>query len=148
MSNTHLILASGLVVCCAAAALTVAAAPDNKAVASAVLEQANMVGKKDWAALCKDGRGIARKYDTDELMYLLKPRNARKHPGLGVGDRPGVIKPDGIEQKICSLVKRVTPEDVKHSRDLERLAEITAAIASVIVDQPPPGPVAGMNRPR
>jgi hypothetical protein len=143
MSNTVLVLSAGLLMGCSAVALTVAAAPDNKAVASAVLKQADQVGKKDWAALCKDGESIARKYDTDQLMYLLKPRNAKKNPGLGIGKTPGAIKPDGIEQKIQTLDKRVTAADVKHARDLERIAEITAAVASVIVHQTPEGLVAG-----
>jgi hypothetical protein len=128
---------------CVAVALTVAAAPDNKTVVSAVLKQADQVGKKDWAALYKDGEGIAQKYDSDTLMYLFRPRNARKTPGLGVGKTPGAIKPDSIEQKIWNLNKRVTAADVKQARDLERMAEITAAIASVIVHQTPPGLVAG-----
>jgi len=113
-------------------------AADNKELHADTRKQADDVGKKDWDELSKAGAAIAKKYMLDDVMYQFKPRNAKKNPGIGIGSKPGAIKPDGIEQKLQNMAKRVSPADVKAAKDLQRMAEISAAIASIAVNLPPP----------
>lgn len=46
---------------------------------------------------------LAKKYSLDELMHVYKFRNKG---GLGVGETPGAITPDGIEAKLQGLQKK------------------------------------------
>src|SRR5437016_8304267 len=55
----------------------------------------------------KQVKAIADKIDdVDELMHLMSPRRPKGKGGLGIGDKPGTIKPDGIELKIGDLAKK------------------------------------------
>lgn len=114
------------------------AADDNKQLHTDTKKLADEVGKKDWDALSKDGAALAKKYMTDQIMYQFKPRSAKKHPGIGIGDKPNAIKPDGIEHKLQKLTENVTRTDIKNAKDLKRMAEISAAIAAIVVNQSPP----------
>jgi cytochrome c' len=131
------VLGAGLALLAGVGLVTLRAA-DTKTLHADTKKQADDVGKKDWDALSKEGAAIAKKYMLDEVMYQFKPRSAKKNPGIGIGETPGVIKPDGIEQKLQNLAKRVSPADVKAAKDLKRMAEISAAIASIAVNLPPP----------
>src|SRR5438270_111018 len=74
-----------------------AAADDPKA---AILKLAE--GQGDPEAIAKSG-------DLGDFMNLFKPRTKK---GIGVGDKPGAVIPDGIEAKLMGLNKRVDPADV------------------------------------
>ncbi len=116
-----------------------ALAADDEKPADVINKQADKVGKSDWETASKAGADIAKKHELLDVMNLLKLRNpAAKVQGMGVGKVPGAIKPDGIEAKIISLTKvpmiKATLE--KQQADLIRMAEITAAIASVATHQP------------
>jgi cytochrome c556 len=133
--HTRLLFAAGLLAACAA--LPASADDEDEAVRAAVLKHADQVGKKRWAELVKDGEPIAKKYDLLDLMRVLKKRSLEYGcPGLGVGPRPGAIKPDGIEAMINHLAVRVRPADLENAKNLIRMAEVTAALASMTFHYP------------
>jgi hypothetical protein len=80
---------------------------------------------------------MARKYSLEQVMHNLSPRS--KH-GLGVGDKAGAIKPDGIELKLDDLsTKELTPAKVAAERPaLTRMARLTGALGRVLPSFPPP----------
>jgi len=116
--------------------------------AESIEKQADDAAKKDWSELSKQGQALAKAKDLDlsEVMNLFKTRKLGpggavdpKTSGLGVGKVPGAIKPDGIEAKIINMSKNpMAPATLaKEQADIIRLAERTAAIASVAVHQCP-----------
>jgi len=109
------------------------AAPDIK-------KLADQVGKKSWDDLSKEGQAVAKKHDDlAEIMDVFKPRSkTAKVSGIGIGDTPGTIIPDGIEQKIIRMAGRVgvTEGDMAKAPALKRMAEIAAAVAAVTVHKP------------
>jgi len=111
------------------------AAPDVK-------KLADQVGKKDWDGLSREGQTIAKKLDEQKMelldvMTVFKMR--KKGPGvsgIGVGETPGAVVPDGLEAKLINLSKRVQPADLAKTADLKRMAEISAAIAAITIHMP------------
>jgi len=107
-----------------------------------VKKLADQVGKKDWAALSKEGAAIAKKLEAEknELTQVMQVFRKRMKDngvqGIGVGDKPGSIKPDGIEAKIINMSLRVTQGDLKHARDLARMADVSAAVAAIATHMP------------
>jgi hypothetical protein len=103
---------------------------------------ADRAGKKDWADLSKEGAAVAKKLKAEkrELLDVMNVFRKRMKDngvqGIGVGDKPGSIKPDGIEAKIINMSLRVTQADLKHARDLARMAKVTAAVAAVATHMP------------
>jgi hypothetical protein len=128
-------LGAALVLAAGVGLLSVRAA-DDKGIPTDTNKLADQVAKKDWAELTKEGATIAKKYDLDKIMYQFKLRNAPKNPGVGIGSKPGLIKPDGIEAKINNMAKRVTAGDLKYAKDLTRMTEIAAAIAGIAANVP------------
>ena len=103
----------------------------NKAARDAVLGMAGLVERKDYAALKQRAGAVAKSIDgLDDVMNLLK---ARARGGLGLGDTPGAVTPDGMEAKVVNLSKRPLAQAqlAKESKELIRLAYVNAAIAQV-----------------
>jgi hypothetical protein len=103
----------------------------NKGEAAAVLNLADRIASKDDATAKKEAEDVARKYkDLGPFMKLFK---SRQGGGLGVGKKPGAIRPDGIEAKLKDLAKKEpsTAELEEQGDDLVRLCWVTAAIAEV-----------------
>ena len=125
----------GFGVALAGAGVVSRAADDEAEAAAAVKKVADMVGKKDWAALVKEGAPIGKKHDLLDVMSVFKKREGDKG-GLGVGPKAGVIMPDGIQAKIDSMVEGVTTKDLAHAKDLARMADIAAAVASIAAKAP------------
>src|SRR5258706_130724 len=78
-------------------------AQDEKTVGS-IQKQADDAGKLDWKTLAKQGETLAKTHDLSDVMNLFKTRKLDedgkievKTSGVGVGKKPGAIKPDGIE---------------------------------------------------
>ena len=74
---------------------------------------------------------LNKKTDLKHIMWsAYKPR---KKGGLGVGAKPGTIRPDGIEAKIISMSKKPLPANQlqKESEDLIKMAEVSKAIAEI-----------------
>lgn len=79
--------------------------------------------------------------DLKSTMYIFKPREKDDKGGLGVGPKPGVYRPDGIEALMKNQNSR-TPSmtlDLKKSADdLNRMLDITLAITEITARTPPP----------
>jgi hypothetical protein len=74
---------------------------------------------------------LNKKTDLKHIMWsAYKPR---EKGGLGVGAKPGTIRPDGIEAKIISMSKKPLPANQlqKESEDLIKMAEVSKAIAEI-----------------
>jgi hypothetical protein len=98
---------------------------------------ADQVGKQKWDDLSRDGQVIGSTYSLLDVMTVFKKRKPGPGVGgIGVGDKPGAIVPDGIEPKLISLSKRVGPADLDKAADLKRMAQIAAAVASVATHLP------------
>jgi hypothetical protein len=98
---------------------------------------ADQVGKQKWDDLSRDGQVIGSTYSLLDVMTVFKKRKPGPGVGgIGVGDKPGANLPDGIEAKIISLSKRVSPADLNRAADLKRIAQIAAAVASVATHLP------------
>lgn len=123
--------------------LSLRAADDNP-VPATVKKLADQVGTKDWADLTKEGDAIMKKLgeqkrELNDIMYVFKLRGAAKNPGIGIGDKPGAITPDGIEAKLNNWAKRgvkVTAKDLQHAAEFSRMAEISAAVAGIVANAP------------
>ncbi|MBY0526341.1 MAG: cytochrome c [Gemmataceae bacterium] len=74
----------------------------------------------------------------EELMHVFAPRGKK---GFGVGDKPGMIKPDGMEQFIQDLGddKKKMPEKTLKAQaaELKKMALITLAVAEVTIAATP-----------
>jgi hypothetical protein len=101
---------------------------------------ADQVGKKNWDELAKEGQLIAKKHDElRHIMNVFKPRNKDAEvSGIGVGDNPGEILPDGIDQKILRMAGKVgvTDKDIAKAAALKRMSAIVAAVAAAAVNKP------------
>jgi hypothetical protein len=66
----------------------------------------------------------------EAVMHQFKPR---LRGGLGIGPKPGAIKPDSIELKLLDMAKKPMSKAAidKEAMDLTRSIEVTAAIAEV-----------------
>jgi hypothetical protein len=94
---------------------------------------ADLVARREDAALKKEAEAVARKYkDLRPLMRLFKERTAQGG-GLGVGKKPGSVQPDGIERKIRALAAAApgAAELDEQGDALVRMAQLTAAVAAV-----------------
>jgi hypothetical protein len=118
--------AGGLVVVGMLASLGWAA--DDKALGADVLKLAGTIQQKDQQAARAQADAIAKKAELEDIMGLFRLR-AKK--GLGLGETPGAIKPDGIEAKIINLGKHA-PKPAEMSQESQALARagyVAAAIA-------------------
>ncbi len=80
---------------------SVTGAGENKAISDGVDKIAAALQKGDKEGAKKQADALAKKIeDFGEAMDLFKPR---KKGGLGVGDMPGAIMPDGIEQMLLKI---------------------------------------------
>jgi cytochrome c556 len=79
----------------------------------------------------KAAEDLNKKTDLKHIMWAAyKPR---EKGGQGVGDKPGTIKPDGVEAKIISMSKKELPEAQlkKESADLIKMAEVAKAMGEI-----------------
>jgi len=139
MTKKHaMVLGIGLALLAGVGVLSLNAADDDKGANGDVKKQADEVGKKGWDELAKAGQPIAKKHELLDVMNGFKLRKpGAKIQGIGIGDKPGAITPDGIEAKIINMARRVTPADLKNEKDLSRMTDVAAAIASIAVNQSP-----------
>jgi hypothetical protein len=125
-------VASALVVWSLALVATGKAADDDKEVRDGINKLADAEAAKDTGAARTQAEAIAKKIG-DELgpvMDLMKPRG---DGGLGVGNAPGKVMPDGIEKKLLDMGKKpLTAAQLNGQSDaLARLGVQVAAIAEV-----------------
>jgi len=133
-----MVLGINLVLAAGAGVLSLRA--DDAPATPDIKKLADQVGKKSWDELAKEGEAVAKKYDDLlDIMHVFKPRSKdAKVSGVGVGDKPGAILPDGIEQKLIRMAGRagVTDGDMAKAPALKRMAEIAAAVAAAAVHKP------------
>ena len=104
----------------------------DKDVHKALSKIADALQKGDKATATKEAQALARKKvgELEELMNSFRPRRRK---GLGVGSKPGVVVPDGIEQKLNGIARNgITPQELqKEGAALAEAAWMTAALAEV-----------------
>jgi cytochrome c556 len=120
-----------------------------KDIADAVKKMADDAAKG--GSLKKDSEAFAKKHPDDlkKTMWVFKPRMANGEGGFGVG-KPGAFMPDGIEGIIISYGnprrKAMTATELKTAApDLERLADITLAMAELTYQYTPKKKEAGKD---
>jgi hypothetical protein len=115
--------------------LTNVGAVEDKDAKSTVLKIADAIEKNDAAGAKKLAESL-KDEDLEDVMHLLKPR---KDKGLGIGAKPGAVKPDGIELKVIALAQTApTKKELdESSADLAKAAYVTAAIAEVALIKTP-----------
>jgi hypothetical protein len=108
---------------------------DDKDVKGTVLKIADAIEKNDTAGAKKLAETL-KDEDLEDVMHLFKPR---KDKGLGIGDKAGAVKPDGIELKVIALAQNAPPQKEvdEYSGDLARAAYVAAAIAEVAIVKTP-----------
>jgi cytochrome c556 len=117
--------------------------PEQKAAreqARQTVEQlADMVGDDKKAEdVQKKAKELAEKmmkadFGVQAVEPIMAPLKLRTKGGMGIGAKPGVYDPDGIEAKIIGLAKKkLTAAELKNQADdIAKLAKITAAVAEV-----------------
>jgi hypothetical protein len=108
-----------------------------KGAGKALVGLADEVGKKSWDDLTSAGKAVADRHAPGHVMHAFK---FRALGGLGIGEAPNTIKPDGMERKIQKLSNDPALSPGVLGREgpaLARMAEVTAAIASVAVHHCP-----------
>src|SRR5262245_9214691 len=106
-------------------------AGENKEVVAAVdkIAEAFKKGSKDVAKQQADA--LAKK--TEEIIDVMDLMKPRKKSGVGVGEKPGAINPDGIEQMLLKLGRDAPPAGTlaKEAAAYEQMGYRVAAIAEV-----------------
>jgi hypothetical protein len=87
------------------------------------LERGDLVGAK--AAVASYDQN-----DMCDLVTLFAMRRAPGNGGLGIGSKPGAIKPDGIEKLLNELAEKPINQSIldAHGEDMARAFYITAAV--------------------
>jgi cytochrome c556 len=111
-----------------------AADEDLKKAGQEIVQLAEAIKKKDQAQIKKLTESL-KKHDLDVIMGTCGLRNLG---GIGVGDKPGVIKPDGIEKKVEALGKKaLLPSQLKDEAPaIAKMAYEIAAINELAIVHP------------
>jgi hypothetical protein len=119
------------------------AADEKKDVRDAVQQVADSIEKGDAAKAKQLADEVAKAHDLEDVMNLLAKRSpqtsGKKAPtAFGVGDKPGAIKPDWIEDKLRYLGRKALPKDQleKESAALVQMSYRTAAVAEIAKNKP------------
>jgi hypothetical protein len=113
---------------------------DDKAIHDGVLKIAAALEKGDKASAPKLAAAIAKKVEeAGDVMDLMAVRKKDGKGGLGVGNKPGAIVPDGIEQMLISLGRdgRSSAKAEKEAEALEQMAYRIAAVMEVALQKTP-----------
>jgi hypothetical protein len=108
----------------------------ENALAGKILKMADLIEKGDAAGAKTQAKALAKDTELDDVMNLFKPR---KKKGIGVGDKPGVANPDGIEQKLIAL-GRDAPSGTtltKEAKALQKMGYVMAAVAEFATAKAP-----------
>jgi hypothetical protein len=110
-------------------------AKDIKMAREPVIRLAEATEKKD-AAETKRQEDVLLKM---ELLPIMKQLKLRTAGGIGIGDKPGAVTPDGIEAKLIGMARKPLPpaELDKASADFAKAAYVMAAIAEICEDKCP-----------
>lgn len=99
-----------------------------------ILKLTGAVAKGDKAEAQKAADEV-KKHELEFIMAQLKLRQANGIGGLGLGEKPGSIAPDGIEAKLIELTRKPLGQRdlVAQAAEIEKAAYVMAAIAEVSV---------------
>jgi len=117
-------------------------APIDKDVKEALDKIAGLIEKGDDAAAKKEAAALGKKIEElNDVMHAFKPRVPAKKKGIagiGVGSKPGVVTPDGIEQKLVDIGRNgIAVNDLKREgKAIGEAAWHIAAIAEVALAKP------------
>jgi hypothetical protein len=106
-------------------------AGDDKTIKAELAKIAKALEKGNKEEAAKLAQALVKKLDPDEglhdVMHNFKPRSKK---GWGVGSKPGVAVPDGIELKLLSL-GRDAPSNATLKREREALEEMSYVVAAI-----------------
>src|SRR5436309_1168174 len=103
-SNRFLIVGAGLLALVGWALTSPSRAADDKDINPAIRTLAAAIEKKDAEGAKKQAEAVAKM--ADEMGDVMHAFALRTKKGLGVGDTPAAIMPDGIELKLQALGKK------------------------------------------
>lgn len=106
-------------------------AGDNKELQGSIDKVAAALQKGDKDGAKKQAEAVSKKIEElYEAMDLFKPR---KKGGFGVGDKPGAINPDGIEQMLIKIGRDAPAKGTlnKDAAAYEQLGYRTAALGLI-----------------
>lgn len=115
-------------------------AGDDKTIKTELTKIAKALEKGNNDEATKLAQALVKKLDPDEglhdVMHNFKPRSKK---GWGVGSKPGVVTPDGIELKLLALGRDApSGPTLKREREaLEEMSYVIAAIGEVAYHYPP-----------
>lgn len=132
MSATRIWIAGAVIAAVAGAALLSgpSSAAQNKTLQDQVDKIAAVLQKGDKEGANKEAAVLGKKLNEDEFaeaMGLFKPR---KKGGFGMGDKPGSVNPDGIEQMLLKIA-RDAPTAGALKKDGEALEQMGYRIAAL-----------------
>ncbi len=130
--EARLLAVSGMVL--AMATLSFAEPPDGPQ--AEIRKIAEALEKGDMKTAQSMGKALAEKAEMEDIMHMFSLRSSK---GEGVGPTANAIKPDGIEAKLLSILKRpMSAEQLKSEGPaIERMAYIAAAIGETVVHKAP-----------
>jgi cytochrome c556 len=139
MRNARIWIAGALVTALVGAVVlsNTSRAGENKALLDSIDKIAETLKKGDKDGAKQQAEALAKKLeDLYEAMDLFKPR---KKGGFGVGDKPGVVLPDGIEQMLIKIGRDAPAAGTlnKNSEALEQMGYRTAAIGLIALAKTP-----------
>ncbi len=140
MTKARIWIAGTIVTAMASALLLsgISAAGDNKALKDSIDKIAAALQKGDKDGAKNQAEALAKKLeDVAEAMDLFKPR---KKEGYGVGDKPGAVNPDGIEQMLLKVGRDAPAAGFlnKESAAMEQMGYRIAAMGLIASAKGPP----------
>jgi len=115
---------------------TETSAAQDKGLVDTIQKIAAAFEKGDKAGAAKLAAAAAKDVEMEDLMHLYVLRTKK---GLGVGDKPGAISPDGLEKKLMKLAENA-PGDKELGEEGEALTKMgytMAALAALTHAKPP-----------
>ncbi len=111
-----------------------------KGLKEGVLKIAASLKKGETATATKEAADLSKKIDDlADLMDLFKKRDKG---GLGVGSKPGVVTPDGMESKLVAL-GRDAPSITTLKKEADALEEMGYTVAAIgLITKSKPAPKA------
>ena len=162
MHRQLLLLAGALAVAVFGVATTAGRSADDKGkemeiimpkdVVESLNKMADTVGKGGDPKM--DAEALAKKYNEPgqlkKIMWVFKPREEGGKGGFGIGPKPGVYNPDGIETYIAfksnPMRGKISAAELKAgAADFDRMADITIAMSEVSHQFTPKKKAQGMD---
>jgi len=104
--------------------------------AAKVNKIADALEKGDASGAQALAKALAKATELEDVMHVFRPR---KKKGIGVGDKPGAVTPDGIEQQLIALGRDAPAAALlaKEGGALARMGYVTAAVGEFTIAKAP-----------